>query len=257
MRPYRIFLVILAAIIFKLTPAGFVYAQAQQSKQLVIDTSDPIVAVTTHFTGSDFILFGSAPADGDIIIVVRGPIQNQIIRKKEKIAGIWLNKDSMEFEAIPSFYMIAANRPLEEIITPLERTTHQIGLEHLVLEPIPGDWPEQSVIRTFRKALIQENISRNLYYNTLENVIFKGDHLFRADIRFPSNIPTGTYGIDVYFMEEGLVVKTKTKLLTVRKFGFGAWIYDFAHRHALVYGVFAVFIAIIAGWIASLVFKRS
>jgi hypothetical protein len=44
--------------------------------------------------------------------------------------------------------------------------------------------------------------------------------------------------------------------MRVKKTGIGARIYDLAHRHAALYGLLAVAIAILAGWGASAAFRR-
>ena len=44
--------------------------------------------------------------------------------------------------------------------------------------------------------------------------------------------------------------------LIVSKIGFGADIYDFAHRHSATYGAIAILVALIAGWVAHLAFRR-
>ena len=48
----------------------------------------------------------------------------------------------------------------------------------------------------------------------------------------------------------------KTTPLVISKIGFGADIYDFAHRHGAAYGVIAVLVALFAGWMAHLAFRR-
>lgn len=247
----KIYLPLLAAL---LVMAGVAYAA---SKPLVVDLSKPVIAITTDFAGTDLLLFGTTDGEGDVAIVVRGPVTDQIVRKKEQIAGVWVNKKSIKFEDVPHYYAIASNQPLNLIMNPEERTTFEVGHQYLVMDPAGDNWPGQVEIRKFRKALIRKKAQQGLYRLETGNVTFKSDRLFRTELKFPANITTGTYGIDVYLLKNGLVTNVETTLLNVRKFGVEASVYDFAHRHAFSYGLFAIVIAAVAGWLANVVFRKN
>jgi len=61
----------------------------------------------------------------------------------------------------------------------------------------------------------------------------------------------------VLLVRNGKVVSAQTTPLIVSKIGLGADIFEFAHRHAVAYGVVAIVSALLAGWIAHLAFRRS
>ena len=61
----------------------------------------------------------------------------------------------------------------------------------------------------------------------------------------------------VYLIREQEVVSAQTTPLLVSKAGFGADVYEFAYNHSAAYGAIAVIIAVVAGWLASLVFRKS
>jgi len=44
--------------------------------------------------------------------------------------------------------------------------------------------------------------------------------------------------------------------LRVAKAGLGAEIYQFAHRNSALYGIIAILIALLAGWLAGVVFRK-
>lgn len=238
-----------------LIAAGALVAHA--SKPLVVDLSRPVIAITTEFTGTDILLFGTTDGEGDVAVVVRGPVSDQIVRKKEQIAGVWVNKNAVLFADVPFYYAIASNQPLNDIMLAEERTTFEVGHEYLVMDPAGENWPAQAEIRKFRKALIRKKAEQGLYRLDTGNVTFKSDRLFRTELHFPGNIATGTYGIDVYLLKGGRVANVETTLLNVRKFGVEASIYDFAYRHSFSYGLFAIIIAIMAGWAAYIVFRKN
>lgn len=229
---------------------------AAAAEELVVDLSAPVVAITTGFTGADMLLFGVVAGAGDVVVVVRGPPRDEVVRRKERIAGVWVNRDQMAFDQVPSFYATASNRPLSEFLSLSLRLDNQIGVRSLELKPKDKTLDAVAVGR-YRDALLRNKQRQGLYGQRPGNVTFLGKRLFRTTITFPANVATGTYSIDVYLVRDEKIVSWKTTLLTVRKFGFEAGVFDFAHRHSLAYGVLAILIAAMAGWLASAVFRRA
>lgn len=111
--------------------------QAQAQQPLVADLSEGFVAIRTNFTGAKVTLFGATDGDGDVVIVVRGPDQDVTVRLKDRIAGMWINTESVTFSNVPSYYTVAANRPLEELADESVLRARQIGQERLSLLHTP------------------------------------------------------------------------------------------------------------------------
>ena len=61
----------------------------------------------------------------------------------------------------------------------------------------------------------------------------------------------------VYLFKDGKPVSRQTTSLPVRKVGMGAQLYNFAHEQAHWYGAIAIFIALVAGWLAGAIFRRA
>jgi len=227
-----------------------------QAKEMTVDLSSSIVQITTGFSGAELLLFGVAPEDGDVVIVIRGPQEQLIVRKKERLFGIWVNQDQFTFKDIPSFYAMASNRPLDQFLPGSIAAIQQIGIPNLDLAAVNPDEIEK-VQGHYRHALIRNKQRQNLYKWKPEPLIFLGSGLFRTTLRFPSNVSVGTYGIDVHLIRKGELISSETTLMHVRKFGIEAGIYDFAHRYSLAYGIFAIIIASFAGWAANAAFRKS
>ncbi len=43
------------------------------------------------------MVFGTANDKDDIIVVITGPTETAIVRKKRRVSGIWINKEKLEF----------------------------------------------------------------------------------------------------------------------------------------------------------------
>jgi uncharacterized protein (TIGR02186 family) len=171
-------------------------------------------------------------------------------------AAIWVNTDNMVFDAVPDYYAVASNKPIEDIVREYERDTYQIGSGHVEFEPLEINAPLNE-IKFFREALIRNKARAGLYTIAENDLIFLSQDMFRTEFRFPANVTTGTFSVDVFLVRDGLVQNVKTKLLNVRKFGIEAAVYDLAHRQSFAYGALAILIACLAGWGANAAFRRS
>jgi uncharacterized protein (TIGR02186 family) len=107
----------------------------------------------------------------------------------------------------------------------------------------------------FAQALIDEQQRVGLIGAEIGKISFLGERLFRATISFPTNVPTGTYLVQVFLARDRDIVGGQTTPLIVSKVGIDAEVSDFATRESAAYGAIAVLTAVVAGWLASLPFR--
>jgi uncharacterized protein (TIGR02186 family) len=228
---------------------------AARADALVADLSSHLIAITTGFTGASVVLFGATDGPADVIAVVRGPERDVTIWRKGKILGIWANAEAVTFANIPSFYAVAASRPLGDILSPAAAALYKIGTSNIKFEPRSNTAPDRT--RLFAEALIDTQRSAGVFSPNYEKIAFLGDRLFRATIFFPANIPTGTYMVEIFLVRDRDVVGGQTTPLVVSKVGVDAAVFDFARDRSLAYGAIAVVMAVMAGWLASLPFRNT
>jgi uncharacterized protein (TIGR02186 family) len=234
---------------------AFLVGAAARAEPLVADLSSHLIGITGSFTGAQVVLFGATDGPGDIVVVVRGDERDIAVRRKRRVAGIWVNAKEEAFVGVPSFYSIAASRPLDQITTPSVTAFHQLGLDNLRLTTTRGPVREEDL--PFRDALIRSQQDQKLFGEGLGKVDFLGDRLFRSTLVFPSNVPTGKYIVEIFLIRNKAVVAGQTTPLVISKIGFDAEIYDLADRRGAIYGVIAVALAMMAGWLASLPFRNA
>lgn len=221
---------------------------------LVADLSEDLIAITTGFTGTDVLLFGATEGAGEVIVVVRAPESQVVVRRKERVGGIWINADSLTFDKVPGFYHIAASRPLAELLTGTVLEREQIGAENLTLPPLAS--ASEADIVAFTSALIRNKQRAGLFSETLGEIKFLKNRLFRTKVEFPSSVPTGAYTATVYLVDGGAIIDRTDTRLQVRKTGFEANVFEFANQFSAIYGLFAICIALAAGWFAGVVFRN-
>ena len=200
------------------------------------------------------LLFGAVDGVGVVVVVVRGPAKPEIIRRKERQAGIWINSGSAQVDSVPSFYRVASTKPLAEIASEAVLDRHQIGLDHLDLAIDSHDSGADT--QSYRDALMRLKQKKGLYGDKVEQIGFMSHRLFRTEIHFPANVPVGTYLVEVYLIQGGDVVSAQTTPLVISKIGIGADVFDFAHQQAAAYGLIAIALAAAAGWLAAAAFKK-
>lgn len=222
---------------------------------LVVDLSRNKIEITTGFTGTNLLLFGTVERKGDVVVVVRGPLQEEIVRRKERIAGIWINRAAVTFNSVPGYNFVASSRPLNHIATEGTLRRLQLGSDRLALSSV--GMPSKEFESTFRKGLISLKKEKSLFSAKPASVTILSGKLFRADLTFPANVPTGNYTAEIYLFDSGRPVSIVRKELSVRKVGLGAAIYNYAHDHAALYGIVAVLIALFAGWLGGVIFRKA
>ncbi len=233
--------------------AGVAAPAAAQT--VVVDLGAHKIAITSGFTGAEVLLFGTHDGDGDVVVVLRGPEKPLVVRRKERIAGMWLNRQEVIFAAAPGYYAVAATRPLAEIADEALWAENRIGFRHLDLAPSFAD--SDADLAVYREALLRNMARPGLYQREVSEIRRVGKRLFRTTFDFPANVPTGIFHADVYLIEDGVVLTERTAALEVSKSGFSAAMFGFSRQRPVFYGLVAVAVALVAGWTAGMVFRKS
>ena len=232
-------------------------SSASGQQVLVADLSDHRIGISTGFTGAEVMLFGAIEGEGEIVVVVTGPRETVTVRRKSRIAGIWANTASQSFENVPAFYAVASTAPLEDVAPSDVRGRQQIGLDNIAMRASESSrQTDDEEVQRFRDGLVRNRIADGLFIAESAPVTVLSDRLFHTRITFPANVTTGLYSVAVYYMRDGNAVNAQTTPLLVEKTGLGAEVFLFAHRQSAVYGLFAILIAVAAGWLAAWIFRK-
>lgn len=224
-----------------------------KAAEIVADLTSHLIAIGSGFTGASVVLFGAIEPPGDVVSVVRGPLRETTIWRKGKVAGVWVNTESVTFDNVPSFYTAAVSRPLDQVLSPDAAALYRIGTANLQFKATSEADPPK--VRRFTDALIAEQQLAGLFGTTPLKIGFLGERLFRTTIGFPANVPTGSYLVEVFLVRDRDIVGGQTIPLVVSKVGLDAAVSDFASRQSAAYGAIAVVTALVAGWLASLPFR--
>ncbi|UJW75997.1 TIGR02186 family protein [Rhizobium sp. SL42] len=231
---------------------------------LDIGTSTSEIAITSDFSGADLTIFGAlansdqlllAIGQYDVVVTLEGPRDWTTVRRKERLFGIWVNRTSMTFEQMPTSYSLASTRPVSEIAPAAKLTQLGIGIEHLALTPT-GYLSNAANLGEFRDAFRRLKQTAGLYQGDTNGVRFVSSSLFKATLQLPANIPDGVHMVHAYLFKSGEFITERELPLRVIKTGLEDAITQAAHQQPLFYGLFSVMLALITGWLASLIFRK-
>ncbi len=240
-------------------------APAWPREDIQSDLSARDIKIESNFTGAEIVVFGtvengtpSATAGAyDVVVVIRGPDEAIVARRKERTVGLWMNRDSQVFGEVPGFYAVLSTRPLDEIAKPETLKRHDIGLGSLLAMPdnVPVATPTRDVL-AFREAVIRIMQDEGLFVAGDRGVTFISNSLFRATIELPAHVPDGGYSANVYLFRNGKLLSLNQSQLFITKAGFERLIYSTAFDYPLIYGIVAVLVAVAIGLFASAIIRR-
>lgn len=239
--------------------------QASAVKEgMEIGVSSNEISIASDFRGADLTIFGAltnadelllAIGQYDVVVTLEGPRDYAVVRKKERVLGIWMNTESMAFEQVPESYSIASTRQIDDLDQGPSFNSVGVGIEHLPLNPV-GYIRNSGVIGEFRDAYRRLKLGSGLYQRDTSGVRFVSSSLFRASLRLPANIPDGPHMVRAYLFKSGSLIVRRELPLRVVKTGLEEAISDAAHDRPFAYGLLCVLIAVVTGWGASLIFRK-
>lgn len=225
-------------------------AQAQRS--LSVDMARDRVSISSGFSGTDLLLFGAVDQPSDIVVVVTSlDMEKQTVVRKQRVLGIWLNRGAVTFSKVPPLYSYASTRPLPEVAPKAVRQDNKLGLDFLDIEPRDAEYAD------YRAGLIRAKQRIGLYSSFPPKVSFKDDRLFRTSLHFPAQLAPGRYRVNVYQLRDGRIVDAAALPLLVDKVGISARVSFWAENHGLLYGLFAIAVAAVAGLLGGYAFRRN
>ncbi|WP_237152019.1 TIGR02186 family protein [Oryzibacter oryziterrae] len=248
---------LLALVVLTLLPG------IARAENLVTALSSDRVAITSNFTGSQVTIFGTVERDaqtisrnGDyhLVVTLSGPPRTIVARRKDRTAGIWLNRESEKLRSVPSFLSISTTAPMPDVASVGVRARLGLGFDMLPINDPPGPLPP---IRTdFDGAFIRLMQQQKLFALKEGGVEFLSPQLFRSQVDLPANVPVGWYTATVYLFSGGVLLSRTSEDFNIRKTGFEQFVTDAAHQQPVAYGFATVLIACLTGWLAGVLFRR-
>jgi uncharacterized protein (TIGR02186 family) len=257
----------LGVYVLAVTMAASVNAQSPR-EAVEADVSTRSVAITSGYTGTEIIVFGTVENSRqpsaesgiyDVVVVVEGTPVPVVVRRKGRVAGMWVNAKSVRFASFPSYYAIASTRPIDEIAEHAVLDKNEIGFGHVRMVPSGIERmtaTDAEDVAQFREAVVRLKQRDRLYVTAEYGVSFIGRSLFRSTITLPPNVPVGPLTARVYLLKDGQMLSTYTSNVMLERAGIERFLHDVAYQWPILYALSAIAIACMAGLSAALAFRR-
>jgi uncharacterized protein (TIGR02186 family) len=231
------------------------------AERLTIALSTTDVHIDSSFTGTNIAIFGAIERDAgtisrvgayEVATLVLGPPQTVVARRKDRLLGIWANAGAETFIAIPSFYAVNTSHDVAQLASKALAEKLQVGFDNVAFDAVGGGEGASE----FRDAFLRLKREAGLYSEMPNGVEFIGDSIFRTNVWIPANVPVGDYRVAVFLFAGDALLAQATSAISVTKTGVERFMFNLAHREALVYGLACVVLAVFSGWLAGVIFRR-
>lgn len=238
-----------------------------RAERLTISLSTSEIMIDSTFTGATVTLFGVIERDAltvsratgyQIAVVLRGPPQTVIARRKDRLALIWVNNASETILGAPALYALNTSAPIAEDPTDPLLARYEIGFDNLQFTFENQARASDPMAVEFRNAFIRLKEKEGLYTERPDGVSFIGGNqtVFQSGMWVPANAPDGHYTVQVYLFSGHVLLAREEGALNITKAGAEQVLYAAANDHAFFYGLACVALALFTGWLGGVVFRR-
>ncbi len=230
---------------------------AARAESLTVALTNDEIAIGSNFSGTRLSLFGvierdenSVPRPGayEVIVVVRGPEHQVLVQQRERKFGIWVNDAGEVFDRMPTYYGLFATPGARALIEASDGVARRLSLAML--------GADDGSREAHRAAIAESSREDGLYVEELEGIEKLSKTFFRTEIPLPPLVADGEFRVFVFLYAGDTAIATKELGFMVHKTGFEQRIYEWSRQSSLLYGLGAVVLALVTGYVGGVVFRR-
>jgi hypothetical protein len=207
---------------------------------------------------------GPVPEGAQIIIKIVSPSKEFKLNKSGKGLGfVWLPISHADVKKLSGMYALLSSGKISGMLPPDQQQAAGLTPDYQEIynqaevhykEAPKGD-SAAGLTKEYIAGLIKI-LEEGGLYQVKEDAIRLSGNQFTARIMHPADAPLGEYLVYCYAVKEG-----KAELLTQDKFqvkqiGLAEWLTHQAGSNAIIYGIMAAIIAVLAGIFVGMIFKK-
>lgn len=178
--------------------------------------------------------------------------------EKVRRFGLWMNGGQIIVKGAPSLYLAMSNDPALATDAAVNSLWGYQPLKKRV--SFSGHIKENEIDKMFMDFLqLKESMQLyGIFPGVLKISPSSGTRsTVQGSFTLPSNVPSGSYQVFLSVTEKGQLLFRESVPLEVVMVGFPKLVFFMAKKYAVVYGLFAIAIAAMAGLAVGLVFAKS
>ncbi len=222
---------------------------------LVLRVTPDYLHVRETFQGASVNVSAKIPKGAAAVIEVKGVAHDVHLLRKGRRGGLWMNVGDVQVHKAPSLYLLMSTDAGLPSRSDVDSPWGYGALRKTI--QFSGSVPKGGPDALFEQ-LLRLKESEGLYgvFPGTLKLAQAGDHgTVQGSINLPSNIAPGNYQILLSVLNSGKLLDQKSVDFSVEMKGLPALFASLAHQHALAYGLLAVGIAIVTGFVMGFVFK--
>jgi hypothetical protein len=246
-----VFTIVLCCVSLILGAAGL--AWSDEPAELAVIPN--VLNVDTFFSGGQVTISGEIPSADDVLIEILGPEAEEVFDVKGRVGPFWMTREKVQLENAPQLYMLLLpqgqdwQKKAALLGLGVEQLKNQVAISR-------SELPPDNIFRMF----VSLKSSEGLYSEAPGAIVYtpaaNGRRAFSATYMFPSSTTAGRYTVKATTIDNGVRGPQKSKEVTVQEIGFVKTVKGLASNRPLTYGVSAVLIALVAGSLMGVIFKR-
>jgi uncharacterized protein (TIGR02186 family) len=255
MRPSLTIACLLGATVLVAQRAGLAAPEEQSDSRMRIDPTEIVVGL--FYGGTTLHLDAAVPAGLEVAVVCVGQEERVELKRKGKVGRIlWINVGDAVFDRVPSFYQLTTSGSLAELAPASVLQKLGVGYGALEARAVQAAGDEDGS-RLFRE-LVRLKESEQLFSEqqggvSLEATAHGSTHV-SARCFLPDKVPMGSVEVRLFGFSQGRGSLLDSRRVRLRQGGLTAFISSLAVGHGLLYGILAVFVAVIVGLLTGFVF---
>jgi uncharacterized protein (TIGR02186 family) len=238
----------IASLVCAISVAG----ESQTRLEVVPDE----IQIGTFYDGCTVHVSATTSQCDGAVIVLEGQDEEVTLNRKGRVAFIWMNVARITISGLPQAYIMAASDKLENICSGATLRDLRLGLQSLRPRmkvssdrPLTGGEFEQFLKLKEHSGAYDTDIKINL------KTISPDSQELSADLPIPSRMPPGTYDINLYCFRDGNLIENQVGRLGIETIGLPCLLMNLADKHAAMYGLLAIIVAMVAGLVIGIIFS--
>ncbi|MBI5605548.1 MAG: TIGR02186 family protein [Deltaproteobacteria bacterium] len=212
----------------------------------------------------DLTISGSAPEGAQIILKIISPTKDFNLNKSGKGLGfVWLPISHAEVKKLSGMYALLSSGKISGLLPPdqqkalgLSPDYQEIYKQAEIHYKTPPKADEAAGLKKEYMAGLIKILEEGGLYQVKEDAVRLSGNQFTAQVKHAADAPLGEYRVYCYAVKEGKAELLAQEKFQVKQTGLAEWLTRQAASNAVVYGIMAALIAIGAGILVGLIFKK-